>query len=86
MTGAFHIEILPKHFRICAAEVELRAKLIFDQFVQRTAIEPEQPERKIGIDFADVHFGAAARLFRVVSGPRLGLDAMLNEVFRHIRT
>ena len=41
MAGLLHDEILLKHVRICAAEVELRAKLVFDQFVQRTAIAPE---------------------------------------------
>jgi hypothetical protein len=86
MAGLLHDRILLKHFRICAAQVEFRAEFSFDQIVQRPAIEPEQPERKIGIDLLDVYFRRTALVLRELAGARLSLNAVLNEAFRHIRT
>ena len=85
VTRAFRVRVLSKHFGIRPAELELGAELGGGEVLQAIAIEPEKPERKAGVDVVDADFRRAGLLPGELARPRLGLDAMLDEIFRSIR-
>ena len=86
MAEPLHVQILPEHVRVDAAELELGFELGINKIAQMRALEAEQPERKIGIDLVDVHFARAAFLLRGPACTRFGLNAMLNETRGNIWT
>lgn len=84
MPGALHVGILPKHIGIDPAQLELGMEFGRGKVVQPIAVKSEQPERKIAIDIGDTNFGRSAPVLGGLARPRLGMHAMLNEVFRSI--
>ncbi len=82
MPGAHHVQILPKHFWICPAQLKLGAEFGRGEIIQTIAAKTEQLERKIEIDVGDANLRRSAPVLGGLARPRLGLDAVLNETFR----
>nr|WP_315747742.1 MULTISPECIES: hypothetical protein [unclassified Bradyrhizobium] len=84
-TLPLHFQILLKHVRVGAAEIELGAKLGNSQVVQSVAIESKQLERKERIYVGDPDFGRSTLLLGLIAGARFRANAMLSDMFCNIR-
>ena len=84
MAEPLHVQILPEHVRVDAAELELGFELGINEIAQMRALEAEQPERKQGIDLVDVHLAGAARVLRARDSACMRCWRKLKETFGQV--